>query len=69
MNGAIWTCGVLLLAAFAADVRTHKIPNRLTMLAAAAGFIIHGAANGWQGLTFSGLGRDAGSESCCSCTS
>ncbi|MBG9795371.1 peptidase A24 [Paenibacillus dendritiformis] len=60
MNGAIWTCGALLIAAFAADVRTHKIPNRLTMLAAAAGFMIHGAANGWQGLAFSGLGAGCG---------
>ncbi|GAC41799.1 A24 family peptidase [Paenibacillus popilliae] len=60
MNSAIWTCGVLLLAAFATDVRTHKIPNRLTMLAVAAGFIIHGAANGWQGLVFSGLGAGSG---------
>ncbi|PZM65812.1 A24 family peptidase [Paenibacillus dendritiformis] len=60
MNGAIWTCGVLLLAAFATDVRTHKIPNRLTMLAAAAGFMIHGVANGWQGLAFSALGAGCG---------
>ncbi|BFH16345.1 A24 family peptidase [Paenibacillus melissococcoides] len=60
MNGAIWTCGVMLLAAFAADVRTHKIPNRLTMFAAAAGLMIHGAANGWQGLAFSGLGAGCG---------
>ncbi|BFH70554.1 hypothetical protein J27TS7_43620 [Paenibacillus dendritiformis] len=60
VNGAIWICGVLLLAAFASDVRSKKIPNRLTMIAAAAGFMIHGAANGWQGLAFSGLGAGCG---------
>lgn len=43
------------------DLRTHKIPNRLTASCMAAGFLLRTAAGGWAGLLQGAGGWAAGS--------
>lgn len=44
------------LAALATDLAVRRIPNPWNAAAAAAGLALHGAADGWQGLSFSAAG-------------
>jgi prepilin peptidase CpaA len=44
---------IILLMAAITDLRTRKIPNRLTFPAVVAGIIYHTCASGWKGLLFS----------------
>lgn len=52
--------GILIAAAFVTDIRSAVIPNKLTVTAAASGFICHGISNGWEGLLFALTGFSAG---------
>jgi prepilin peptidase CpaA len=53
-------CGVYLLAAFVTDVRSMKIPNRLTLPVTGAGVTAHLVWGGWEGMLFSLGGFAAG---------
>ncbi|MDQ0170416.1 A24 family peptidase [Paenibacillus tundrae] len=46
-------CGIYVLAAFVTDVRSMKIPNRLTLPVTAAGLLAHTIWQGWEGFIFS----------------
>src|SRR5262245_29369586 len=59
MNAPLWVAvPVIVLATLAAraDVRTRKIPNRITFPAMLLGLAVHTAINGTQGLTASLIG-------------
>ncbi|MFS0870517.1 prepilin peptidase [Paenibacillus xylanilyticus] len=49
-------CGLYVMAAFVTDVRSMKIPNRLTLPVTALGVLAHGVWGGWEGLLFSAAG-------------
>lgn len=49
-------CCVYLLAAFVSDIRSMKIPNRLTVPVTLAGAAAHLASGGWEGIVFSAAG-------------
>ncbi|MCL6582056.1 MAG: A24 family peptidase [bacterium] len=51
---------VILAVAAISDVRSHKIPNRLTLSAMGAGIIYHICLSGWRGGLFSLAGAIAG---------
>lgn len=53
-------CGLYILAAFITDVRSMKIPNRLTLPVTAAGILAHILWRGWDGFLFSAAGFAAG---------
>jgi prepilin peptidase CpaA len=44
---------VVLVIAFISDIRTHKIPNWLTVPACAAALVFHSLLRGLQGMSFS----------------
>jgi len=46
----------VVLTAAVTDVRRREIPNWLTLGAIAAGFVLHTALYGWQGLKFAAIG-------------
>lgn len=60
MMWSIWLCGILIVSAFATDMRTRKIPNYITVTAVITGVFGHCAATGWNGLLFSMLGAGCG---------
>lgn len=60
MNIVFWGCALLITAAFVTDIRTMKIPNKLTITAMITGLIVHGIQGGWLGLAFAGKGLLAG---------
>ena len=51
---------LMLLAAFATDVSTMRIPNRLTFSFTMVGFVLHVILQGWEGLRFSTAGMATG---------
>ncbi|MFC9707130.1 prepilin peptidase [Paenibacillus sp. NPDC056933] len=53
-------CGLYVIAAFVTDVRSMKIPNRLTVPVTAAGFLAHIIWGGWEGFLFSAVGFSVG---------
>ncbi len=61
MNGAVlanlhlpWILAVILaLVAGLGDLRTRRIPNRLTVSALLAGLAVNGILGGWRGMVFS----------------
>ncbi|MGC5776209.1 prepilin peptidase [Paenibacillus pabuli] len=53
-------CGLYVIAAFVTDVRSMKIPNRLTIPVTAAGFLAHIISGGWEGFLFSAVGFAVG---------
>ncbi|WP_248060951.1 A24 family peptidase [Paenibacillus silvae] len=53
-------CCIYLLAAFVSDIRSMKIPNRLTLPVTLAGAAAHLAWGGWEGMVFSAAGFAAG---------
>ncbi len=55
MNIVFFLVSVLLIAA-TFDVRSHRIPNWLTLSSALAGLVYHSAVSGWYGLLFSSEG-------------
>ncbi len=52
--------GAVMSTAAVSDLRFHRIPNKLTYPAAAAGLLLHLGANGWIGLKDSLLGLALG---------
>ncbi|MCZ8515877.1 A24 family peptidase [Paenibacillus filicis] len=52
--------GLLLACAFVTDVTKQRIPNRLTLPAAAAGLLVHAVMEGWSGLLFAAAGLACG---------
>lgn len=54
------TLTALLAAAVVSDLKFRKIPNALTLTAAAAAFAINGIAAGTHGMLFSGAGFAVG---------
>ncbi|MEK3827546.1 A24 family peptidase [Paenibacillus sp. FSL K6-1558] len=53
-------CGIYLLVAFVTDIRSMKIPNRLTLPVTAMGVLAHLAWGGWGGMWFSLAGFAVG---------
>lgn len=53
-------CGVYLLVAFVTDIRSMKIPNRLTLPVTVTGVVTHLALGGWDGMVFSLAGFATG---------
>lgn len=49
-------CGLVVMAAFVTDIRSMKIPNRLTLPAMLGGTAAHAAWGGLDGLLFSAAG-------------
>ncbi|AJS59828.1 A24 family peptidase [Paenibacillus sp. IHBB 10380] len=60
MEFAYWGCALLVIVAFITDVRTMKIPNKLTIPAMASGMLYQIINAGWEGFLFSGKGFLAG---------
>lgn len=60
MELAYWGCALLVLVAFITDIRTMKIPNKLTIPAMAFGVLYQIVNAGWEGLFLSGKGFAAG---------
>ncbi|OWA34446.1 prepilin peptidase [Saccharibacillus sp. O16] len=59
----IWAyigCGLFLVAAFATDVRSRKIPNRLNLMFVLSGLLFNGVVGGWEGLLFALKGGAVG---------
>ena len=52
----MWVSSGIALAACVIDLRTRRIPNVLTLGAAAAAIVFHAATNGTSGLTSAALG-------------
>ncbi|WP_408895090.1 prepilin peptidase [Paenibacillus taichungensis] len=49
-------CGLYVIVAFVTDVRSMKIPNRLTVPVTAAGVLAHIIWGGWEGFLISAAG-------------
>ncbi|MGF7049856.1 prepilin peptidase CpaA [Paenibacillus sp. DS2015] len=60
MELAYGGCALFLILAFITDVRTMKIPNKLTIPAMISGILYQIVNAGWEGLLFSGKGFLAG---------
>ncbi|PQP83132.1 prepilin peptidase [Paenibacillus sp. PCH8] len=60
MEWFYFVCGLYVIAAFITDVRSMKIPNRLTLPVTAAGVLAHIIWGGWDGFLFSVAGFAAG---------
>jgi prepilin peptidase CpaA len=53
-------CGLYVIAAFVTDVRSMKIPNRLTLPVTVMGVLAHIIWGGWEGVLFSAAGFAVG---------
>ncbi|OMF68075.1 A24 family peptidase [Paenibacillus sp. FSL R5-0766] len=53
-------CCIYVIAAFITDIRSMKIPNRLTLPVTVAGVLAHIIWGGWDGFLFSAAGFAAG---------
>ncbi|MDP4098868.1 A24 family peptidase [Paenibacillus sp. P96] len=53
-------CAVFLAAALVTDLRSMKIPNKLTLPAVLSGLAVHGVSGGWEGLLFACAGLGTG---------
>ncbi|AOZ92194.1 A24 family peptidase [Paenibacillus crassostreae] len=49
-------CALLVISAFITDIKSMKIPNKLTIPAILCGLIYHIIVNGWSGALFAGKG-------------
>ncbi|WP_440117430.1 A24 family peptidase [Paenibacillus sp. QZ-Y1] len=49
-------CSMYVIAAFITDVRSMKIPNRLTLPVTVSGILAHIIWRGWEGFLFSAAG-------------
>ncbi|NUU60004.1 A24 family peptidase [Paenibacillus agri] len=57
---AFWGCLPFLVAALVTDIRSMRIPNRITVSAWLGGLLAQSLMNGWHGLLFSVIGAAAG---------
>lgn len=60
MEIAFAGCALLVAAAFITDIKSMKIPNKLTIPAILCGITYHLIASGWSGALFVGKGLAAG---------
>lgn len=51
---------VFLVWASVSDIRTRRIPNRLTLSTLVSGLLLHAVIDGWSGVAYSGWGVVAG---------
>ncbi|NWL90450.1 MULTISPECIES: A24 family peptidase [unclassified Paenibacillus] len=55
-----WGCLVMLIAAFITDIRSMKIPNKITLSGFMIGLVYHAATGGIEGILFAMKGAAAG---------
>ncbi|MFB5674407.1 prepilin peptidase [Paenibacillus terreus] len=53
-------CAIFLAAALVTDLRSMKIPNKLTLPAALGGLAVHAVSGGWEGMLFACAGLGTG---------
>ncbi|GAB6988218.1 A24 family peptidase [Paenibacillus pini] len=60
MDLAFVGCFLCLIIAFVSDIRTMKIPNKLTVFMIISGIMFQGLNQGWVGVSFSSKGLVVG---------